>query len=421
MNKKFNPFKPNSPVYTGLFSGRIDEITRIDDLLYQTKHNNPSHILILGERGIGKTSLLLVAKHLSQGNIEFEEKYNFLTIQFSINSNTKIIDLAKRINSHIKRVLDENQGGIAFLSKTWDFISKFEVANIRYKSYRNINCGDEELIDKTIYSIVDTVKAITEDTAMSELGLRQKKDGIVILIDEVDSASKDLNLGAFLKILSETLVQENAEKVLIILSGLPIIRDILKESHESSLRLFEELKLDVLSNDDIKQVIFKGLQEAKNQGCDVTINDEALDSICTYSEGYPHFIQQIGYSAFDYNVDNIIDKDDVAKSMFTSGGAIEKIGDRYYRDMFYNQIKEDSYRQILKIMAQKSTSWISKSEIKTLFKGKETTLNNGLRALRKRNIILSKPGSRGKYRLQWIGFAVWIKYFSQTGSVSFFV
>jgi len=83
------------------------------------------------------------------------------------------------------------------------------------------------------------------------------------------------------------------------------------------------------------------------------------------------------------------------------------IEDRYYEDM-YGKIKKDSYRQILNIMARKSNDWVSKKEIKKKFKGKKTTLENGIKALRDRDIILSKPGSRGLYRLQLIGFAVWI-------------
>ena len=69
MAKKYNPFRPNQPIFTGMFAGRMDEMDRIDNLLFQTKESNPSHILIQGERGIGKTSLLLVANHFAKGTL----------------------------------------------------------------------------------------------------------------------------------------------------------------------------------------------------------------------------------------------------------------------------------------------------------------------------------------------------------------
>lgn len=408
MNKKYNPFKPNSPVFTGMFSGRIYELERLDYLLFQTQMNNPTHILINGEIGIGKTSLLIVANHFAKGTLQWEEeKYNFITIQVSIRPETTLIDFAKKLNTQIKRVLSQSEQGVTFLKKTWEFLTKFESNFIRYKS-REQKFSEEEILDNTIYSIVDTVKAITEDTAITELKLRKKNDGIVILLDEVDHASQNLNLGLFLKNLSETLVQENANKVLFILSGLPKTRDILRNSHESSLRLFEEFKLTPLSRKEVDQVIKRGLEEANKHGSQKTVENEALEYIYIYSEGYPHFVQQIGYSAFMLDTDNNIDKSDVDHAMFVKNGALDLIGDRYYKDMYYGKIKKDSYRQILNIMARKFNDWVSRKEIEKEFKGKKTTLTNGIKALRDRNIILSKPGSRGLYRLQWIGFAVWI-------------
>lgn len=399
---------PNSPVFMGMFSGRIRELKRLDYSLFQTQMSNPTHILINGERGIGKTSLLIVAKLFAKGTLQWEEeKYNFITIQVSIRPETTLTDFAKKLNTQIKRALSQSEQGLTFLKKTWDFITNFESSFISYKP-REQKFNKEEILDNTIYSIVDTVKAITEDTAITELKLHKKKDGIVILLDEVDHASQNLDLGLFLKSLSETLVQENANKVLFVLAGLPKTRDILSSSHESSLRLFEEFKLTPLSRDEVNEVITKGLEEAKKHGSQKTIENEALKYIYLYSEGYPHFVQQIGYSAFIVDTDNHIDKSDVSDAMFKKNGALDLIGDRYYKDMYYNKIKKDSYRQILNIMAIKSNKWISKKEIEKYFKGKKTTLENGIKALRDRNIILSKPGTRGLYRLQWIGFAFWI-------------
>ncbi len=226
MTKKYNPFRPNSPVFRGVFEGRAHEIRRLDKLLFQTRMGNPSHVLIHGERGIGKTSLLLVAKHFAKGALQWEEdKYDFLTVQASIGPETTMIDLARKLSAQIERVLSKTEQGVTFLKKTWEFITRFESSLIRYKS-RGKAPGAEEVIDNTVYSIVDTVNTITEDTAMSSLGLREKKDGIVILLDEVDHASPNLDLGVFLKNLTEVLVQESANKVLVILAGLPKIRDI---------------------------------------------------------------------------------------------------------------------------------------------------------------------------------------------------
>jgi hypothetical protein len=92
--------------------------------------------------------------------------------------------------------------------------------------------------------------------------------------------------------------------------------------------------------------------------------------------------------------------------------ALDLIGDRYYRNDFYNKIQPDSYRQVLRIMAEYLDGSVARAKIKSKFKGKDTTLNNALRALRDRHIILSKEGAKGIYRLQHKGFALWIKLFA---------
>ena len=61
-------------------------------------------------------------------------------------------------------------------------------------------------------------------------------------------------------------------------------------------------------------------------------------------------------------------------------------------------------------MADKMNRWVTKQEIREKFKGNDTVLDNAIKALRDRHIILAKEGERGIYRLQHRGFALWIKF-----------
>lgn len=67
---KINPFKPTSPAPIGMFAGRVDEVIELEKALFQTKNNQPMNFMITGDRGIGKSSLLLFMKHVSCGSIE---------------------------------------------------------------------------------------------------------------------------------------------------------------------------------------------------------------------------------------------------------------------------------------------------------------------------------------------------------------
>ena len=59
MSIKFNPFMPDKPVHIAMFVGRLGELKKLESVLSQTRLGNPKNFLITGERGIGKSSLLL--------------------------------------------------------------------------------------------------------------------------------------------------------------------------------------------------------------------------------------------------------------------------------------------------------------------------------------------------------------------------
>ncbi|MBU1039236.1 AAA family ATPase [Patescibacteria group bacterium] len=409
---KVNPFTPNSPVHKDMFAGRKSEIDAIDKALLQTAHGNPTHLLLLGERGIGKTSLLNAADFFARGDVlwEAERKHNFLVSRVSLNENITLVDLAISLKNSIERELDKEYPQIALIKKAWNFLSRFEAVGISYKKDES-NKNNAQIIQDFIYSLSDTLKLIQNKS----LSVKDKKDGLVILIDEADKASKELFIGSFLKNLTETLVRESNNNILFIVSGLPNTRNILSDSHESSLRLFQEFDLGPLSSEETSQVINNGLKESKKtSNIDTVINKDALISIYAYSEGYPHFVQQIGYSVFEADTDNIISIEDVKKGVFMNHGALELIGDRYYVKPFYKDINVESQREILTIMAEKWNDWIKKTDIQKNFSGKKTALNNGLRALKEKGIIIPREGYNGQYRLQWASFAFWIKNHKKT-------
>ncbi len=401
---KVNPFTPNSPINRGTFAGRYEEIEAIDKGLYQANNGNPTHILLVGERGIGKTSLLYVSEIFAKGELNWSGgKHNFLVVRLNLNDKIGLVDFAIILAKAIKRQIDIEHPTLTFVKKALEILSRLEVQGLSYKKEKSSISNEEEFIQDFIYSIADTIKSIRDPKSSTE-----SKDGLVILIDEADKASKELNLGSFLKNLSENLVAENANHILFIVSGLPGMRKMLTDSHESSLRLFEEHYLGPLSKEDTKKVIKQGLDDniEKNSKENIKINDDAQEAIYVFSEGYPHFVQQIGYSVFEENNDDVISIEDFNKSY---AKALIQIGSRFYYKPFYQDITAETQRQILRIMAEKWNGWITRGEIKNKFQGKETALTNGLKALRDKAIIISKEGVKGEYRLQWASFALWIK------------
>lgn len=403
---KINPFNPNSPIGPGMFAGRYDELITTEKLLIQTKANKGHGFLLTGQRGIGKTSLLNLLKYKAEGYIKVNgQNLNFLVVDIDITKDTTQQILIKKIEIALKRKLAKTEKTRAVFGEIWSFIGRIEAAGVKVNT--NSTSDNELIFEEFCYSLADTLNRVTKTTDKSKFD--SSYDGLLIMIDEADNACPELDLGTFVKLLYERLQKEKTQHLMVGIAGLPNTKQVLSNSHPSSIRIFDELVLDRLEESDIKYVINRVLEQSKEiNGFETKISERAEKLLINLSEGFPHFIHQYGYCAFDLSDGKKITEKNVIDGAFGNNGAIEKIGDKYYRDDYYNKIKKDSYRQVLVIMAEKLDSWVSRTYIKNRFKGEQATLNNAIAALRTRGIILDKEGSRGMYRLQDKGFAWWI-------------
>ena len=399
-----------------MFVGRVDELDKLESHLLQTRAGQPTNFMITGERGIGKTSLLDYIKYVARGSISAgNENINFLVIETDLDERTTQLALVKKIELGLRRELSKSEKARSFLTSTWRFLERVEAGGVSLKDKPGPDA--DLMVEEFAYSLAETVARITDKSGEDFFSARY--EGLIILIDEADNASSDLKLGSFVKLLVERLQRNDCQRVMVGLAGLPELRQVLLSGHPSSLRVFDELPLGRLSNDEVIGVIDICMEEANKKNPEqTTITLDAKSSLVALAEGYPHFIQQFGYSAFAADADNNIDKEDVTAGAFAKRGALEAIGDRYYRNDFYNKIQKDSYRQVLRIMARKGDNWVTKAEIKKEFHGKESTLDNAIHALRGRHIILPREGYKGVYRLQHRGFALWINLYASKESVN---
>jgi hypothetical protein len=391
-----------------MFAGRINEIKLLEQALHQTKHDQPSNFLITGERGIGKSSLMMILKDFSSGKFETLDhgKFKFLTINIVISERMSLLTFIKLIERNIKREIGKVEAIRSFMNSTWDFVQRIKIMDSGLDQL-NVTEDSDLVINDFSYSLSETCNRIINP----EKG-EDKKDGIVFIIDETDNACDDLHIGYFFKVVTELLQQNGCQNIMFIVVGLPETSEKLAKSHESSLRIFNHIRVKELNRADRFYVIDKGIEEGNRINDEKTsISEDAKRHISSLSEGYPHFIQQFAHTAFEYNADGEISSEDVLEGAFKDGGAIDAIGSRYYASDFHSKIKSDEYRQVLGIMAESMNEWIKKSDIREKFTGLDQTLTDALAALTQRKIILKNDSVRGEYRLQQRGFALWIKLF----------
>lgn len=399
---KYNPFKPNTMVHPNMFAGRGAELFALERMLIQTKLGNAQHFLISGERGIGKSSLLLVIRMMACGKLSCSDQtLQFASVNVELEPANSYPDIIKVLGNELHKEMATHFVGKEAAKKTWEFLTRWQAAGVKYTATETRSLEPHELLGDLTESIA---KSLEQGLASSAF------EAILITIDEADKPGAKGELGQICKLLTERLTKIGCDKVLIGLAGLPKLNGQLRASHESSPRIFQHLSLKPLEISERRDVISRGIETGNSQNeVSTSITTEAADIISTLSEGYPHFIQQFAYCAFEADTDNQIDASDVYRGAQQENGAFHQLGEKYFHELYWEQVGSDEYRTVLNAMADGPGEYMSKQQIRTATQLRESTIKNALSALRKRNIIVDRPGLKGYYRLPTRSFAVWIK------------
>ena len=400
---KFNLFVPNGIAYPGMFIGRSDEISLIEQALFQTKNGNPQHLLLTGERGIGKSSLLYFADLVARGELDsIDIKFNFLTISTDLAGIVSQVGIIRQVARELRSKLRTHAALQDKAKKLWEFLSNWEVLGVKYHG-REAELDPDELLDELVRIIGDVIE-------------QDAFDGVVILLDEADHPPVSAHLGEFVKIFTERLAKRGQSRALLILAGQSAIVGRLRESHASSLRVFQIIEMRPLEPSERKDVVQRGLSMANEKNeVKTEIEEAALALIASLSEGYPHFVQQFSFSAFQTDTDNLIEENDVQDGAFSENGAIIQLGTKYFSEMYFSKIASPDYRKVLDYMADHGDSWVSRKEIVDSCGVVRTNVDNALTALKERGIILSDEARRGFYRLPTKSFSTWILAIGKAG------
>lgn len=382
-----------------MFAGRRDEIAGIGSILAQTRAGNAAHFLAFGERGIGKSSLMVAAEALALQTDG--DTLPFLVVSVTLTRQDTEAVIATRIATKLQQKvgLKRFEDKATLLKEAWEFVKRIEVGGTRLNPAEQIT----EALD-----VADKLVTALEKTAAI---LEAHYAGIVILIDEADAAGHAL--GSLLKRTIDTLGRGD-DRVCFGVAGLPELPGLMKAGHESSLRGFRHFLIEPLEREERKEVVDLGLKEAKENFCvEVSIDDDAAGIIASISDGYPHFIQQFAYSAYDSDSDFNIDAHDVFAGATCEGGAFACLGNAIFHSQFFREVRSTSSREVLRVLSDaelsKSGQWVSKNELRKNVTLKATTLTSCLKSLSDKHIILKDQERLGYYRLPSWGFAFWIR------------
>jgi len=339
MNKyKINPFTPDAPVEPALFAGRKSEIGQIRTALYNTYANKAQHILVRGDKWIGKTSIARYAESMAtMANIIFEdEKANFFTSFCRLGSCRSLSEVCISIISNLKNV----QSPVRI--KIFGLLSKIKGLSVG-------PFGVQFAQDARKDFIVPTFPTLFERLLDEAKGSYQ---GLLVILDETEYISALPGIGSFIKTLLEELHGDGYRNIMFLLTATPEGIERFTSDHASFPRLFRYIDLDLMGKAETRELMKKALQAGEPI---VSIDESAIEFIYYHSGGFPGVAQELGYAIWEANTDDVIDdKDCLEGAVGIPGrvkGAIDTLYDKHFKKVLTPQLLSYEYGAILEVVA----------------------------------------------------------------------
>jgi len=279
-----NPFSPGAGAPPPELVGRDGILDQARVLLGRVKSKRPEKSMLLtGLRGVGKTVLLNETERLALGS-------GYRTISVESHEGKS---LASLLVPHLRKVLyeidrlagagDKVRRGLRVLGSFVGAL-KMSVDDVTFgldidPERGAADSGDLEIDLPSLFVAIG-------DAA------EERKAAVALFIDEIQYLDRK-ELGALIMAMHK--IQQRQLPIVLIAAGLPILPALAGESKSYAERLFSFPAVGALSKEDA----MKALQEPA-QAVGVTFETRALHEVYRLTAGYPYFLQEWGYQAWNH-------------------------------------------------------------------------------------------------------------------------
>lgn len=312
MDPNLNPFNPGAGVSPPELAGRADVLKQASTALERIKRGrHAKSIMVVGLRGVGKTVVLNEIRRMASG-VGYETVMD--EAADGIGLKDLLIPMLRRVLLRLdsgERVVESVKKGIRVLRS---FLGTVKVSaggvdiSIEVEPERGYaDSGDLES------DLRDMIVALGE-------AARETERPVALLIDELQYVSKE-ELGALIRALHA--VSQDALPVIFFGAGLPQLAGQAGDAKSYAERLFDFVPLDALDDIEGRRAVREPVED---EGA--TIEEDALDEIYQQTRGYPYFLQEWGYSAW-----NIADTECITRQAAKAATehAIQKLDQSFFR------------------------------------------------------------------------------------------
>ena len=278
-----NPFSPGAGSPPPELVGRDPILEQARILLGRVKQKKPEKSMLLtGLRGVGKTVLLNEIKRMADSD-------GYRTISIEAHEGKALGPLIapylRSLLYDLNRIAgtgDKVKRGLAVLRS---FVGALKVTigdiSIGLDIEPEKGSADSGDLEIDLPNLFVAIGEAAED----------RNSAVAIFIDEIQYFSQK-ELGALIMAMHK--IQQRQLPVVLLGAGLPILPGMAGESKSYAERLFNFPNIGALSKADTA----KALQEPAQQA-GVAFENTALDEVFRLTKGYPYFLQEWGYVAWN--------------------------------------------------------------------------------------------------------------------------
>ena len=368
MDKIRNPFSPGAGSPPPELAGRDAIFEQARVLLGRVRAKRPEKsILMTGLRGVGKTVLLNEIERIAQRD-------NYRTFYVEAHEGKRLALLLAPQLRRLLYELDRLAGagnkvrrGIAVL-KSFIGTIKVSVGEVEIGLDIEPETGAADSGDLEV-DLPELFVAVAE-------AAEERKTAVAVFIDEIQYFSQS-ELSAL--IMAMHRMQQRQLPLVLLGAGLPILPGLAGESKSYAERLFSFPDIGPLAQADAAKALQDPVQAAGE-----AFTDDALSEIFRLTKGYPYFIQEWGYQAWNYAVTSPITLPVIRQA---TPVVSQRLDQNFFRVRFDRLTPRE--KQYLRAMAQLGTGPYRTSDIADALVVKLSTLGPLRAGLIKKGMIYS--------------------------------
>ena len=353
MNPVRNPFAPGAGTPPPELTGREAVLARAEIALQRVRLGRSAKSFIaVGLRGVGKTVLLNRIQQMA-------EEAGFRTVFVEAHEQKTLPDLLLPPLRRLLLTLDR-LGQLNETVKRALRVLKSFMTGVKLKY------GEAELaldIDPEIGSADsgDLEADLPELFAAIGSAAKARDEAVAILIDEIQYLT-ERDMSAL--IMAMHRAAQLGLPMLLVAAGLPQVVGLSGRSKSYAERLFDFPTVDALDYPDVVRALDL---PARAEG--VNFTPEALQDIFATTQGYPYFLQEWGYHAWNVAETSPISLNDVAHA---SPRVLERLDESFFRVRFDRLTPTE--RTYLRAMAELGAGPYRSGDIATRLGRKVTSL-----------------------------------------------